>query len=511
MNTTESIIRNALRCPNSSAIIENEINFSWQELSGRVGRLAGALQTCGIGFGDHVAQLLGNAYRNIESTYAVQWLGAAVVPINIRWTAAEVAFALEDCEAKLLFVDRQNLATYQNLPLALTEAITVIWADSGDCPDGMLSYDSLITTSSAAARAEVSGTDISSIFYTGGTTGRSKGVMLSHDNQVAHSIAFIADCGLAAGGKYLHAAPMFHIADSLFTHVVSMLGGVHVILPQFSPQGLAEIVSKHQVEFTVLVPTMIQMVMSDRAVADRVFKVLKHLYYGASPMPEALTREILSAYPDLDLSQAYGQTESSPVLTILPPRWHGKGEPLPQARSAGRPIYGTELRIVDSEDRELAIGETGEIVARGPQVMQGYWKRPEETAAALRGGWLHTGDAGVMDELGFVYVVDRIKDMIISGGENVYTVEVENAIYDIPGVAQCSVIGLPHEKWGEAVHAIVVPAAGVDLEEATILNHCREQLADFKRPRSVTIRREPLPISGAGKILKRELRAEMIA
>ncbi|MGB3622420.1 MAG: AMP-binding protein, partial [Ketobacter sp.] len=226
-------------------------------------------------------------------------------------------------------------------------------------------------------------------------------------------------------------------------------------------------------------------------------------------MPETITKQILKHYPDLDMTQCYGQTESSPVLTLLKSDGHGKGEPLPQAKSAGRAMMGTEIRIADEDDQILATGETGEVIARGPQVMRGYWKREAETEKALRGGWLHTGDAGFMDEQGFVYIVDRIKDMIISGGENVYSVEVEQAIYELPSVAQCAVIGLPHDKWGETVHAVVVPKPSHEITEEQITTHCKVLLADYKQPRSITIRTEALPLSGAGKILKRELRTEL--
>ncbi len=460
-----------------------------------------------------MATLLGNSYQNILATYAAQWLGATIVPINTRWTPREVAFALQDCGAGMLLVDQQNRATLTALNSELLKGLGLIWADDAPAPSGTTHFDDLLAQPEGIGRCAVQGEDIASIFYTGGTTGRSKGVLLSHDNHVAHSIALIADCALAAGpARYLHAAPMFHIADSLFTHVVSLLGGSHIILRQFSPQGVADLVERHHINFTVLVPTMIQMMMAEPPVADRCFENLETLFYGASPMPEALVRAMLRRYDKLALCQLYGQTESSPVLTILPSEWHGRDDkPLPQARSAGRAMMGTELNIVDPQGRPLPIGETGEIVARGPQVMQGYWQREEETRSALRNGWLHTGDAGFMDDAGFIYIVDRIKDMIISGGENVYTIEVEQAIYDIPGVAQCCVIGLPHPTWGEAVHAVVVAREGVELSEQQIIDHCRAALADFKRPRSVSFRQTPLPLSGAGKILKRELRLELAA
>ena len=511
MNTTDALKRNLQRIPDEIAIIQGERSFSWRELCDRVARLAGALSALKVKPGEHVATLLGNSWRNIESVYAAQWLGAAIVPVNIRWTAPEVNFAVEDCGARVLFVDAMNWPTVEKMDKALLKTLTLIWADDGEAPATTTSFESLIESYDPLSCADQPGSAIASIFYTGGTTGRSKGVLLSHENQVSHSIALVADCGLmASGGRYLHAAPMFHIADSLFTHVVSLMGGTHIILPAFTPAAVAEQIEQHRINFTVLVPTMIQMLMADKAISQRAFTVLEKLFYGASPMPEALIQNILKSYPTLELCQLYGQTESSPVLTILPLAWHGNAEgTLPQARSAGRAMMGTEVKIVDPEGNDLPVGENGEIVARGPQVMQGYWHREEETANALRGGWLHTGDAGYMDELGFIYVVDRIKDMIITGGENVYTIEVEPALYRMAGVAQCSVIGLPHDKWGEAVHAVVVPATGAEITEAQVLEHCKNLLADYKRPRSVTIRTEPLPLSGAGKILKRELRLEL--
>lgn len=511
MNTTDSLLTNLNRIPDEPALVQNDLTLSWSQLHRRVARLAGALSQQGVKKGNHVATLLGNTFRNIEATYAVQWLGAAIVPVNIRWSAHEVEFALEDCASAILFVDQQNWPTVEKLSNALRDRLTLIWADEGEAPsEDVQVHDALMACNDPILRAEVNGSDIASIFYTGGTTGRSKGVLLSHDNQVSHSIAFIADCGLASGGsRYLHAAPMFHIADSLFTHVVSLLGGTHIILPQFTPQGVADLIEQYRIDFTVLVPTMIQMLMADGAIADKAFNHLDRLFYGASPMPEALTRKMLQAYPGLNMTQCYGQTESAPVLTLLKSEWHGQGEPLPQAKSAGRAMMGTDVRIVDENDHFLPPGQSGEVVARGPQVMQGYWHREEETEKALRGGWLHTGDAGYMDEQGFIYIVDRIKDMIISGGENVYSVEVEQAIYELPAVAQCAVIGLPHEKWGESVHAIVVPRPDQAITQEQVIEHCRELLADYKQPRSVTIRMESLPLSGAGKILKRELRTAL--
>jgi long-chain acyl-CoA synthetase len=226
--------------------------------------------------------------------------------------------------------------------------------------------------------------------------------------------------------------------------------------------------------------------------------------YGASPMPEAVLRKAMDLLPGVQFAQGYGQTEAAPVITFLEPRFHVKGGS--KLASAGRPAYGVEVMIADPEDRELPRNQVGEICARGMNVMMGYWGLKEQTEQTLRNGWLHTGDLGYMDEDGFVFIVDRAKDMIITGGENVFSVEVEGAIYEHISVQECAVIGVPNEQWGEAVHAVVVPKPGLTLTEEDILAHCRERIAGYKLPRSVTIRGEPLPVSGAGKILKTELR-----
>jgi acyl-CoA synthetase (AMP-forming)/AMP-acid ligase II len=335
--------------------------------------------------------------------------------------------------------------------------------------------------------------------------------MLTHANHIAHCSALLKDIGIDSSIRYLHAAPMFHIADSLFMHLVTAAGGTHFVLPKFDVISLGAAIATNQITDTILVPTMIQMTLQDPDNADRVFGNLKRLFYGASPMPVGHLEVLIRRYPGLQLYQLYGQTESSPVLTMLTPREHSK-ESLRRGlgASAGRPIHGTRIQIVDPEGREVAMGKMGEIVAQGPQVMKGYWNRPEESSEALRDGWLYTGDAGCLDLEGYLYVTDRIKDMIISGGENVYSIEVEQVIYQIAAIEQCCVVGLPHERWGESVHAVIVLKSGHSISEEAVMSHCAMHLADFKRPRGVTIRKVPLPISGAGKILKREVRRECV-
>jgi long-chain acyl-CoA synthetase len=260
----------------------------------------------------------------------------------------------------------------------------------------------------------------------------------------------------------------------------------------------------YSVTMTVMVPTMVGMLVSHPEFAPERLASLRKLTYGASPMPTALLESILSMFPDLDVYQGYGMTESSAVLTILGPEEHRAGGEL--LRSAGRPLQGVVLSIQDPDGNELPRGEVGEVCARAGNYMREYWKKPEATADAFRGDWYHSGDAGYLDDRGYLFLTDRVKDMIVTGGENVYSVEVENAIATHPAVAQVAVIGIPHDTWGEAVHAIVVLHAEASVSEDEIIEHARASVAGYKVPKSVEFRAEPLPLSGAMKVLKRDLR-----
>jgi acyl-CoA synthetase (AMP-forming)/AMP-acid ligase II len=302
---------------------------------------------------------------------------------------------------------------------------------------------------------------------------------------------------------------MFHLGDTSASSSTTMIGATHVYIPSFAPKLVIDAIETECVTHALLVPTMVSMLINDPGFEAERLRSLQVLVYGASPMPEGILREALAKLPFVKFVQGYGQTELAPTITILPPEYHVlDGDRAGKLRSAGRAVAGCEVRIVDGEGRALPSGEVGEIVVSSPGAMHGYWNMPEQTAEVLRDGWVHTGDGGYMDEEGFVFIVDRIKDMIVTGGENVFSAEVESVISTHPGVAQVAVIGIPSEKWGEAVHAIVVkkPGAG-DLSEGEIADHCRGQIANFKIPRSVSFRMEPLPLSGAGKVLKRVLRA----
>ncbi len=371
----------------------------------------------------------------------------------------------------------------------------------------MSDYEALIADAAPAPDAGARGDDLAALFYTGGTTGRSKGVMLSHRNIVANALntapAFDGD----ENTVYLHAAPMFHAADNAVNFVVTAVGGKHLFMPRFDPGAFLKLVADAKVTATLIVPTMINMIVNHPDVERTDTSSLTRVMYGASPMPEAVIRRAFVALPHTGFVQAYGQSEAAPCMTFLYPDRHAvEGPRAGKLKSAGQAALGCEIAILDANDREAPLGEVGEICGRGDNVMLGYWRQPELTERALRGGWLHTGDGGYMDEDGFVYVVDRIKDMIVSGGENVYSAEVEQAIYAHAAVAECAVIGVPDPKWGEAVQAIVRLKPGASASEEELIAHCHARIAGYKAPRAITFRVEPLPLSGAGKILKTELR-----
>ena len=508
MNITHGL-RRALQV-NASAVatIFEDRSRTWREIGDRVPRLAAALRVRGLGRGDRIAVLMLNQDRYIECYLAASWAGAAIVPLNTRWSIAENADALSDCGAKLLVVDSAFAGAGTTLAANAAGDVRLIYAEDGAVPDGMLGYEALITASAPMPDVMATPDDLALILYTGGTTGRSRGVMLSHRNIMANTFNVLAEGLFTETSVYLHAAPMFHAANATGMYAMFLSGGTSVIIKAFKPEAVFDVIERHKVTETVLVPTMIQMIADHPAVRVRDLGSLKRILYGGSPIGEAVLERAHAALPGVGFIQAYAQSELSPIATILHAREHiGAGRARGRHRSGGRATFGTEIRIVDDNDREVPRGTVGQICARGDVVMMGYWKRPEETARAIADGWMHTGDAGYMDEDGFVYLVDRVKDMIISGGENIYSVEVENVVAHHPGVAQCAVVGIPDETWGEAVHAVVMRKPGAKVDAADIMAFCKDRIAHYKCPRSVDIRDEPLPMSGPGKILKRDLRA----
>jgi long-chain acyl-CoA synthetase len=480
---------------------------TWAEIGERVARLGGALRGLGVGEGDRVAILSLNSDRYYEYYFAVPWAGAVFVPINTRLAPAEIVYWLDDSDSLVIFVDDTFLAPLAEIGDRLATIRTRIYVGEGPPPAGFVAYEQLIQASAPIEASSRGGDDLAGIFYTGGTTGRSKGVMLSHRGLTLNPLQAQAVVRFSPDDVFLHAAPMFHLADGFFCMAAATIGARNVFLPAFHPLQVLETIQRERITQALLVPTMMNLVVQHTDVRHYDLSSLHQVLYGASPMPEAVIHRAMDLMPNVTFVQGYGQTEASPILTLLGPEYHtNEGASAGKLASAGCAIPGVELAILDAEGLEVPRRMVGEICARGDNVMLGYWKLPEVTAETLRGGWLHTGDCGYMDEEGFVFIVDRAKDMIISGGENVYSAEVENAICQHEAVAECAVIGIPHEKWGEQVHAVLRCKEGMALSEEELMTHCRRLIATYKCPRSVEFTTAPLPQSGAGKILKRELR-----
>jgi long-chain acyl-CoA synthetase len=379
----------------------------------------------------------------------------------------------------------------------------VVLIGDGDLPHD-IGYEELLGSGHPVVPPEPEEDDPVVLMYTGGTTGLSKGVLLDHRAETLNLYHIGLHLGFDESRVYLHQTPMFHAASMGGVLGIPGSGAASVFVPLFDPGPVIDLIEQYRVNWTVMVPTMIAMVLEHPDFHPERLSSLRDLVYGASPMPTALLERLQKMLPTTFLWQGYGMTESSSILTLLTPHDHRRGGSVLQ--SAGRPVMGVRLRIEDPEGNEVRPGENGEVCARGGNLMREYWHRPEQTEEAFAGGWYHTGDEGHLDEDGYLYLVDRVKDMIVTGGENVYSIEVENAISTHPAVAQVAVIGIPSDRWGEQVHAIVVLAAGHEASEADIKDHARQTIAGYKVPKSVEFRTEPLPLSGALKPLKRELR-----
>lgn len=507
MYLTQALHRAVQQKPERIAVRYGNRAWTFRQLGDRVARLAGALQNLGMKEGDRVAILALNCDRYLEYQMAVPWGGGVLNPCNTRWSAAETLYALNDSGSTILLVDDTFCELVEKIRSDATTLREVIYCGDGQAPAGMHDYETLLSNHTAIADVVRRDEDLAGIFYTGGTTGFPKGVMLSHGNLLSSGLSLRAEGIATPDGIYLHAAPMFHLADLGIAMPHWIEGNTQSIITAFSPEKVLEALERDRVTHMLLVPTMIQMLVDHPSMQQpRDLSALQTIIYGASPISTAVLERAMKALPHVSFMQAYGMTELSPLASILPAFHHTQeARSLNKLKSAGRASLCTEIRIVDPLDQEVPRGTVGEIVVRGPNVMQGYWNKPEQTEQALRNGWMHTGDGGYMDEDGFIFVVDRLKDMIISGGENIYSVEVENALAQHPGVAACAVIGIPSTEWGEAVHAVVVLKPDASVNATELMAHCKTLIANYKCPRSVVFQ-ETLPLSGAGKLLKTELR-----
>lgn len=500
-------LRKALRQkPRADGVVFGSRRFSYAAFGERVARLADALQKLGLGTGERVGMMSLNSHRYVEFLFGTWWGGGVINPVNIRWSPKEVAYSLDDCDTRILLVDDLFVPMVPALRGLSKSLATVVYCGDGPVPAGLVGYEALLEAARPVADAMRGGDDLAAVMYTGGTTGSPKGVMLSHANLYLNGLSSIAAVPREPGQAGLVVSPMFHVAGCGLSLQLMLRQTCQVVLPMFDELAILQAVQTEGISELFLVPTMIQRLIDHPRFADFDLSSIRLVLYGAAAIDAALLGRAMAALPNAGFCQAYGMTELAPTVVVLQPRDHLPGpDQAKRLRAAGQPVPIAELRIVDPEDRELPAGQVGEICARGPMVMLGYWNKPEQTAAALKGGWMHTGDGGYLDEDGYLYVVDRIKDMIVSGGENVYSAEVENAIAQLPQVAMCAVIGVPDDRWGERVHAVIVRKPGAALEADAVIAHCKTQIAGYKCPRSVEFRSE-LPLSAAGKLQKFQLR-----
>ena len=509
MLTMSSALDRCLRLYGArTAIVDPEGRWTWRQHLDRVRRAAAVLAARGVRPGDRFGVLSRNTFRHAELLHAGYWMGAVPVPVNIRLAAPEIGFILKDAAVKTLAVDEPFL------PLVGHEAIKPFAAGAfAVAPEaaartaGLPAYEALIAAAAPHALHDAAEDADAILLYTGGTTGRSKGVRLTHRNVVSNGLQCAAEMGYRGDDIYLHIAPMFHSADLLGTGF-TLLGGGHAFLPQFSPRAMLTAIQDLKVTTSMMAPTMIIMTLQELRPADFDLRSFRWFLYGSAPMAPEWIKRSIEAFPGVAICQGYGLTETSPILTYLDFEQHkaalASGR-LDRLKSAGRPVAGVDMRILGDDGREVPTGEAGEVVVRAPNVTAGYLNLPDATKAALRNGWFHTGDVGRVDEEGFMYLLDRKKDMIITGGENVYSSEVEQALYQHPDVSECAVIGVPDEKYGEALFAAIVPAPGKTLDKDALIEHCRARIGGYKIPRQMAFL-PALPKSAMGKILKTELR-----
>ncbi|GCD90703.1 acyl-CoA synthetase [Nocardioides sp. LS1] len=498
--------RTARRFPGKTAIIDGATTLTFAELDATVDRAAAAITAAGLVKGDRLALLCHNCWQFAVLDFAAARVGVVLVPVNFMLGAHEIAFILDKSRAKAFVVEDALLpvatealaASGRDVP---ARAVVRLAGSADALPDGWVDAQDWFDFDGTPPRVHVADDDPVRMMFTSGTESRPKGALLSSRALMWQYVSCVVDGGMSADDVELHTLPLYHCAQlDCFLGVDVYLGATSVILPGPNPAAVLAAIEEHRVTKFFAPPTVWIGLLRAPGFDAADLSSLRKGYYGASPMPVEVLKEIQQRLPDVDLWNFYGQTEMSPLATIL-----GPDEQLSHAGSAGRAALNVETRIVDDTDADVPPGTVGEIVHRSPHATLGYYEDDDKTAEAFRQGWFHSGDLGYVDEDGRLYVVDRKKDMIKTGGENVASREVEEAIYLLDGVAEVAVFGVPHPTWVEAVTAVVVPKPGVTLTSEAVVEHARSVLAGYKTPKYVVVA-DALPKNPSGKILKRELR-----
>lgn len=480
---------------------------TWANFARRARKQGSALRALGVGVGDRVGVLALNSARFMEAFYGPFYADAVLVPLNYRWAVPEMIQCMEDSTPAVLMVDEEHVEQARAIKEACGFCKHLIFIGEGAVPEGFLDYEALLAQASDDVQSNRRGDDLAALFYTGGTTGRSKGVMLSHANLCANAAGSVKTYRMPHRQSFLTSAPIFHLAAGGRVYALAAANNHAVMTQKFDPREAQRLIEALRIQDAMLVPSMMNMVFNAPDFGAFDLSSLKRITYGAAPMSLGLLRRVMAALPGVDFYQGYGATETGPLISALHPDAHDPDGPLvDKLASVGKPASHCDVRVVAPDGIECASGVVGEVAVRGPNVMQGYWNMPEKTAEVLVDGWYHTGDGGYFDADGYLFLVDRIKDMIISGGENIYSGEVENALSSHPAVKECAVIGVPHPHWGEAVHAVIVLMDGQSLSAEDLVAHCRTMIAGYKCPKSVSFI-DKLPLSAANKVLKTELRA----
>jgi long-chain acyl-CoA synthetase len=485
--------------------------LTYAELAEHIRALAFALSDLGVEPGGRIGYLGVNSLAHVECAIGVPASGRVLVDLNFRLSEAELAFIVSDSDVEVLVVDSSQIDVARGLRERCPSVRELVYDGPAPHPADSIDYWDLLSRGTQGLPS-LPGQTLASISYTGGTTGPPKGVMLSHANMLANAQHNLLATGHRDSDRWLHVCPMFHVAGTANIFACTWVGARQVVVARFEASAVVDAVRAHQITHMLLVPIMLGMLMDelDQEPISAGLPSLRHIQYAASPISAALQRRMLAHF-DCDIAQFYGMTEAAPTVSHLSPAQHRLGHdghpPHPdRLRGIGVPVVGVQAEVRNAMGAICDPSEVGELWVRGPIVMLGYWKRPDATAEALVDGWYRTGDAARRDEHGYLYLVDRLKDMIITGGENVYSVEVESALCEHPAVAEAAVFAVPDQRWGEAVHAVVSLTSGQRVAADELIAHCRSLIAGYKVPRSIEVRDAPLPKSAAGKLLKNVIR-----